>query len=184
MLRRGTPILFACCAALVLASCGTPGPKALTGAEIPSSLDLQENPTADAGLLRSAHPGSVCQDALASAAAFTPPGEDLDRISGSFALTHRQVLSDEVTCPSARTVRLRFQASFEEESKVAHVEVVQGIGEKAYLYSLDPDARSYAIEWLKGATLGLVVVQGPSNDSHITPELAGLLAHRAAASAG
>ena len=182
--RRGIPIFVACCATLALASCGTARPNALTEADIPSVLGLQENHIAEVGLLRNAHPGSVCQGALASAAVFTPPGDTLDPISGSFALTHSQVLSDEATCPSARSVSQRFQTSFEEESKVARVEIVKGIGDRAYLYSLNPDARSYAIEWLQRATLGLVVVQGPSNDAHITADLAALLAHRAAASAG
>ncbi len=184
MFRWGTALLFVCCATLALASCGTPPPKALTGADIPSLLDLHENHTAEVGLLRSANPGRVCQGALASVAAFTPLGDDLSRISGSVTLTHSQVLSDEVTCPSARSVDLRFQAALEEEAKVARVGIVKDVGEKAYLFSLNPNGRSYAVEWLQGATLGLVVVQGPSNDSDITPGLAALLAHRAAASAG
>jgi hypothetical protein len=182
--RWGTPLLFVCCTSLALASCGTSRPVALTEADIPSSLDLHENFTADAGLLRSADPGRVCQGALASVAAFTPQGDDLSRISGSITLTYGQVLSDEVTCPSASAVDTRFQESFEAEAKVARVGIVKGVGQKAYLFSLNPTGRSYAIEWLQGATLGLVVVQGPSNDSQITPGLAALLAHRAAASAG
>ncbi len=182
--RRGFPFFFACCATLALASCGTPHPAALTPADIPSYLDVQENYAAEAGLLRNAHPGRVCAGAFASVAVFTPPGDTVSRISGSVTPTYSQVLSDEVTCPSARTVGLRFQAAFEAQAKVGRVGIIKGVGEKAYLYSPIQDARSYAIEWLQGTTLGLVVVQGPSNESHITPDLAALLAHRVAASAG
>ena len=180
MIGRGLALLLVSFLILPLSGCATTSNReTLTVADIPSFLGLQENRTAEAGLLRNAHAADICQGASASVSAFTPPGQNLSRISGSIAVTDSQVLSDEVTCPNATSVNTRFQTNLKAASKTTPFELVDGIGAKAFLFSLDPDARSYAVEWLHGATLGFVVVQGPTADSHITPELAVVLARKA-----
>jgi len=161
---------------LTISSCGAAAPGALTQSDIPGYLGLHENRIAEAGLLRSAHPGRLCHGASVSVAAFTAPGQNLSSIFDKDTLSHDQVLSDVVMCPHATSV----SAVFRNNLKQAHpVELVEGIGQRAFLSTLDPEARSFSIEWLNGSMLGYLVLQGPSNDSRITVALTAMLARRA-----
>jgi hypothetical protein len=165
---------------LILSGCASSTTGNLTGADIPGSLGLSENHQAEAGLLRAAHPGNDCRGASVSVAAFTPAGMSFNHISGHIVLDHDQVLSDVLTCPSASRVQAIYQFDLKRSS---HAEQIDNVGERAFLTSFNPDARSYAVEWLQGATSGLLVLQGAKNDSRITPQLAEMLAREAVAHA-
>jgi len=157
----------------VLSACSSSPPGVLTQADIPSYLGVKSNPSATANYESRLTPPHGCT--TVGVAVFSVPGEPLDTEllpTSTRALAVTTVL---LSCANESEARTSFGTAVGTS--------VTGIGDEAKWLNegVAGGGRFYAIVWRRNDQLGNVSVAGPTNDTHIGPGLAELLARRAAA---
>jgi hypothetical protein len=161
-------------ASLALSACSSsPTPGVLTSADIPSHLGVKANPSATADYASRLTVPQSCK--TVGVAVFSVPGMRLNEAVLPTSAHTTAVTSVVLSCASESETRTSFGTAVGAS--------VPGIGDEAEWLNegVVGGGRFYAILWRKNDKLGNVSVAGPTNDSHIGPGLAVLLARRAAA---
>jgi hypothetical protein len=178
--RRGTAIALAVLTSVLVASCSAAPLGSLSTSDLPSGWGLQQTTWPFA---RSAVAPFGCKTSYV--VAFAPPGRSFVRYSETAAMPYIELGSFAATCGSVANTKHVFDqitvGSLPPPGKTPTT--IHGIGDLARLTPLDtPTGRGDLVYWRSGNSLGEVGVQGPPDDTRITPAIAEDLARRAVGS--
>jgi hypothetical protein len=165
------------CAAL-LAGCGSSSPPTgtLTNADIPASLQLQENHSSAAQNLAKAFnqsfPGCIGRYAV-----FTLKARPTSPVLAGSKI-YPQLFAESATCASTGKAQSVF-AEVSARAKTFGVTTVTGVGDSAFLsHSSSKTANSFDIFWRAGPVLASIQLSGPVADKQISVAETTLLARR------
>lgn len=177
MLRRGTSVTLLVLALALIAGCSAAPLGSLSASDLPSGWGLQRSTWP---LPRSGVAPFGCKTSYV--VAFAPPGKPFVRYTQTAPTPYIELASFAATCGSVANTKHVF-----DQITLGTVPVpgktpptIHGIGDLARLAPLDtPTGRGELVYWRSGNSLGEVGVQGPPDDTSITPAVAEGLAKKA-----